>query len=69
MKRSNHLKGPKTEREWALYRAKLNCQLGRKALDGQTQPANGYTAIEYALFCILHSLEDMAEAMKGDRHD
>ena len=67
MKRSKLFKGPETQREWALYRAKLNCQLGRKALDGQTQPANGYTAIEYALFCILHSLEDVAEEMKGDK--
>ena len=66
MKRSKLFQGPKTDREWALYRTKLNCQLGRKALEGKTA-LNGYTAIEYALFCLLNAVEDVAEAMKGDK--
>ena len=46
-----------------LYRAKLSCKIGRDALEGKTDPPGGTTAIEYALYNLLHAVEDIATAM------
>lgn len=67
MKKSNQekpAKKPKTKLEWALYRAKLNCRCGRDALTGKTGQIDGVLALEYALFCMFHALEEIALAME-----
>ena len=45
-----------------LYRAKLNCKIGRDALEGRKRdlPCDPY---DYALFCLLHAIEEIADAM------
>jgi hypothetical protein len=45
-----------------LYRIKLNCAIGRDALDGKTDPPAGASRTEYALFCLLHAMEELAQA-------
>lgn len=54
---------PQTPREIALYRVSLNCKIGRDALEGIEAPIQGVTASQYALFCLLHAVEDIAKAM------
>jgi hypothetical protein len=48
----------------ALYRAKLSCKVGRDALEELRDDRQ-----DYALFCLIHAVEDIArhlmdEAMK-----
>lgn len=52
-----------------LYRMKLNCQIGRDALEGKTRPLNGCSQIEYAMYCLLHAIEDLGAYLerKGAR--
>lgn len=62
-----HRKGPSiirpsNSREWALCRVGLSCKLGRDALEGKNIPAT-YSGVEYALFNLLHAVEDLACAM------
>ena len=46
-----------------LYRAQLSCKLGRDALEGKTTPPDGVTPMEWAMFNLLHAVEDVATAM------
>ena len=46
-----------------LYRAKLSCKIGRDALDGKTSYPPGSTRVEYALYNLLHAVEEIASAM------
>jgi hypothetical protein len=52
---------PKTPREWAAHRCKLSCQIGRDALDGKTKSPPGVSPLEYAVFNLLHAVEELAE--------
>ena len=52
------MKKPKTEREWALYRAKLSCRVGR----GNVQKGR----MDAAMFALLHAVEDVAAALSHD---
>lgn len=54
---------PSTDREWALYRVGLVCKAGREALEGKRIPAT-CSVVEYALFNLLHAVEDIARAME-----
>lgn len=58
---------PSTPREWALYRVGLACKIGRDALEGKAVPKT-CSAVEYALFNLLHAVEDIANAM-GDTEE
>jgi hypothetical protein len=44
----------------AMYRAQLSCKVGRDVLDGKTKPPNGVTQMEYALFFLLHAVDEIA---------
>ena len=46
-----------------LYRAKLSCKIGRDAIEGKTQPPCGTTPTEYAIYNLLHAVEEIADAM------
>lgn len=56
-------KKPKTERELCLYRAQLSCKIGRDAIDGNARAPAGTTEMEYAMFNLLHAVEEIAKAM------
>jgi len=56
---------PATPRDWALYRATLDCKVGRDVLDGKFVPAMG-APIEYAFYNMFHALENVALAMRMD---
>ena len=61
---SSHKKGlPESQRDWSLYRARLACKIGRDALEGKRVPAV-CSAMEYAVFNLLHAVEEIAEAME-----
>lgn len=51
---------PKTEAEWAAYRCQLSCKLGREVLDGTTKPPLNTTALEYAVYSLLHAVEELS---------
>ena len=54
------------DRHPGLYRAQLSCKIGRDALEGKTTPPDGILPIEWALFSLLHAVEDIAKAMMPD---
>jgi len=55
---------PRTKRQWAIYRAKLHCRVGKDAIDLITTiPANA-TRYEYGLYCLICAVEALAEAME-----
>ena len=52
------------ERSPELYRARMSCRIGRDALDGKVDGIPvGIPALEYAMYNLLHAVEDMAAAM------
>jgi hypothetical protein len=51
-------------RKWALYRAQLSCTVGRMALEGDTKIPEGITRLEYAVFNLLHAVEEIAKALE-----
>ena len=46
-----------------LYRAQLSCKIGRDVLEGKTAAPDGVQPIEWALFNILHAIEEIAMAL------
>jgi hypothetical protein len=50
---------PSTPREWALYRCKQSCQLGREVMDKHSETHQS-TALDYAVFNLLHAVEELA---------
>ena len=54
----------KQEINMPLHRAKLSCRIGRDALDGVSTLPHGVTASEYAIYNMLHAIEDIAKAME-----
>jgi hypothetical protein len=51
---------PRTPAEWSAYRCQLSCKIGRDALDGKTQPPAGCSPLEYAVFNLLHAVEELS---------
>jgi hypothetical protein len=49
-----------------LYRAQLSCKIGREVLDGKMQSPDGVQPIEWAMFNLLHAVEEIAIAMMPD---
>jgi len=54
---------PVNGRHPGLYRAQLSCKVGRDALEGKTTPPDGVTPMEWAMFNMLHAVEEIATAM------
>jgi hypothetical protein len=50
---------PSSPREWALYRCKQSCQLGRKELTTCSEAFQS-TALAFAVFNLLHAVEELA---------
>ena len=46
-----------------LYRAQLSCRIGRDALNGEITTPEGTSAVEYAIFNLLHAVEEIATEM------
>lgn len=51
---------PQTEAELAAMRCQLSCQSGRNALEGRTGLPDGGTRLEYAVFTLLHAVEELS---------
>jgi hypothetical protein len=62
-------KKPETPREWALYRTRLACEIGKDVLTGKTRPPQGVPIVEYALYALFDAVQELAglvdEATKG----
>jgi hypothetical protein len=56
-------------RHAGLYRAKLSCRIGRDALDGKSQPPEFVTPAEYAIYNMLHAIEEIADALLPNGRD
>lgn len=54
-------KKPATESEWAAYRCQLSCQIGRDALEGKSEVPYGYTKLEFAVYNLLHAVEELSK--------
>ena len=50
-----------------LYRAQLSCKLGRDAIEGKNTPPEGVTPMEWAMFNLIHAVEEIATAMMPNR--
>lgn len=46
-----------------LYRAQLSCKIGRDVLEGKITPPDGTAPMEWAMFNLLHAVEEIATAM------
>ena len=55
---------PRTDAEWSAYRCQLSCKIGRDALEGKTQPPAGCSPLEYAVFNLLHAVEELSRHNK-----
>lgn len=51
---------PKTDAEWAAYRCQLSCRIGRDALEGKTKAPVGCSPLEFAVFNLLHAVEELS---------
>jgi hypothetical protein len=51
---------PQTEAEWCAYRCQLSCKIGREVLAGKTQTPIGVSPLEYAVFNLLHAVEELS---------
>jgi hypothetical protein len=60
---------PKTPIAWAAHRAKLNTKIARDCIAAEKEPPAGVSRMEYALFCLIHAVEELAEIerMKEER--
>ena len=60
------MKQSKTPKDMALRRAKLNCQVGKDALNGTEPIMSNVAPLEKAVFCLLNAIEDLATAMESE---
>jgi hypothetical protein len=60
---------PKNDREWALYRCKASCRIGRQALDGDIVLPVGHQPIDWAMYNMLHAISEIATVMEIDGRD
>jgi protein involved in temperature-dependent protein secretion len=54
----------KPAKEFTLYRARLSCKVGRNAVEGKITPPCGLSPLEWAIYNLLHAVEDIAGAME-----
>lgn len=60
-KPNNQMIRPRTPAEWAAYRCQLSCKIGRDVLEGKIQPPAGCSPLEYAIFNLLHAVEELSK--------
>lgn len=51
---------PRTPAEWCAYRCQLSCKIGREVLEGKTKTPAGVSPLEYAMFNLLHAVEELS---------
>lgn len=55
---------PRSQLEWATERARLACKVGRDGINGDQDLPDGVTGQEWALYNLLHAVEDLANAVE-----
>lgn len=53
-------KKPETPEEWCLWRAQAACKTGKDVIDGEVNPPESATRIEYALFLLIGAVGEIA---------
>lgn len=53
-----------TQSEAAAIRCSISCQIGRNALDGKKEPPNDISRLEYAIYNLLHAVEDLSKQIQ-----
>jgi len=53
-------KKPETTFEFAALRCKAACKMGRDAMDGEIPSPSGVREHEYALYHLLHAIEELS---------
>jgi hypothetical protein len=54
----------KPTKEFTLYRARLSCKVGRDALEGKIMTPTGCQPLEWAIYNLLHAIDDIAGALE-----
>ena len=54
----------KKEQIGATYRAKIACRIARDSMDGKNEVPNAINPMEYAIYNLLHAIEDIAIALE-----
>jgi hypothetical protein len=62
------MKKPETKKEWAVYRCKITCQLGRNTCNGIQEIPAGIDRESWLLYNLFSAIENLAEAIsyEGD---
>ena len=55
---------PIVRRKNALYRACLSCAIGRDAIEGRIEIPANVSPMEWAMFNLLHAVEEIASAIE-----
>lgn len=56
---------PRTEAELCAYRCQLSCKIGRDVLEGKIKTPAGVSPLEYAVFNLLHAIEELSRCDSG----
>ena len=56
--------GPGCSAKNALYRARLSCAIGRDAIEGRIEIPANVSPMEWAMFNLLHAVEEIASAIE-----
>jgi len=51
-----------------LYRAQLSCRIARDVIEGKTAAPADVSHLEWAMFNLLHAVEEIATAMMPNAH-
>ena len=55
---------PRSQLEWAVERARMSCKVGRDGINGAQDLPDGVTGLEWAVYNLLHAVEDVANAVE-----
>lgn len=55
---------PRSQLGWAVERARLACKVGRDGINGEQDLPDGVTGLEWAVYNLLHAVEDVANAVE-----
>jgi len=55
---------PETKLQSHTLRARISCKMGREVLNGDKNVPQGTTDIQFALYCLLEAIDDIAIAIE-----
>jgi len=58
---------PQTPADWSAHRARINCQVGKDVLRGETPPPRGVARQDYALYLLFCVLDELVSTIDDPR--